>query len=261
MTTATQNTLTAQRPGFNAWLRMIQAEARMVARDTSGMITPLGLPLILMVMMSLASGDTSQEVGPGVTVLDYYLMTVVIVMVITVVAVLNMPSFLATYRKTKVLRRLAVTPASPAMVLVAQMIVSLLQVLVGVALALGAGMLFFDANLPNSILTAIVVLLVACLALYGVGMIVASVARTPNAATALGLVVFLGLAAFGGMFIPVENLPDTMQAISHWLPYAAAVEGLQSAWLGEAVDPQNRLVLGGTTVLGAAVAAMLFRWE
>lgn len=65
----------------------------------------------------------------------------------------------------------------------------------------------------------------------------------------------------GGMFGPTENLPDALQTVSSWLPFGAAVEAFQSAWLGESVEMQNWLVLGGSAVVGAAVAGALFRWD
>lgn len=254
-------TIQARRPGPKAWLKLIQAEARMTARDTAGLIVPLGMPLLILVMQAISFEDLDQEVAPDVTVLDYYLLPVVMTIVVTAIAVINMPSFLATYRKTKLLRRLAVTPASPSMVLAAQFVVSFLQVLLGIAVAFAVAMMFFDANLPQSLLLAVAVLLAACAAMYGVGMIVASIAPTPNSSVAIGLIFFFGLAALGGMFGPVEYLPETLAEIAGWLPFAAAVEAFQSAWVGEAVDAQNWIVLGATAVLGAGVAGALFRWE
>lgn len=254
-------TIQARRPGLTAWLRLIEAEAKMTIRDTAGLIVPLGMPLLILVMQAISFDDLGQEIAPGVTVLDYYLLPVVTTMVVAIIAVMNMPSFLATYRKTKMLRRLAVTPASPSMVLVAQIVVSFVQVILGITVALTVAMVFFDANLPQGTPMAVLVLLATCAAMYGVGMIVASVAPTPNASVAIGLIAFFGLAALGGMFGPVENLPATLQEISSWLPFAAAVEAFQSAWLGEPVEAQNWIVLAATTVLGAGVALALFRWE
>lgn len=148
-------TIQARRPGPKAWLKLIQAEARMTARDTAGLIVPLGMPLLILVMQAISFEDLDQEVAPDVTVLDYYLLPVVMTIVVTAIAVINMPSFLATYRKTKLLRRLAVTPASPTMVLAAQFVVSFLQVLLGIAVAFAVAMMFFDANLPQSLLPAL----------------------------------------------------------------------------------------------------------
>lgn len=261
MTTTTTPTTPARRPGPRAWTRMIQAEARMITRDPANVIIPLALPVLLLVMNGLSLENPDEEIQPGVTILDLYAVPVVLALVVTMIAVMNFPGYLATYRKTKVLRRLAVTPASPAMVLVAQMLVSFLQMLFGIVIAFGIAILFFDANLPSDVLVAGLILLALCLAMYAVGMIVASVAPTPNAAVAIGLVAFFGMAALGGMFGPIENLPEQLAEIGSWLPFGAAVEAFQSTWLGETVARENWASLGVTTVLGIGVASALFRWE
>lgn len=257
----TTTTIQARPPGANAWLRMIQAEAKMTIRDTAGVLVPLGLPILMLVMMAMMTDDPSQEIEPGVTVMDYYGLPVVLAMVVSMVAVMNFPSFIATYRKTKILRRLAVTPASPAMVLVAQVVVSLIQVLIGLAFAFAVAMIFFDANPPTGLLTAVLVFLACCVAMYAVGMMVASLAPTPNASVAIGLVAFFAMAALGGMFGPMENFPDTLAEIGAWMPFGAAVEAFQSAWLGETVVWQNWASFAVTSVIGLSVTAALFRWE
>lgn len=45
--------------------------------------------------------------------------------------------------------RLAVTPASPAMVLIAQTLGSFIQVVIGIAIAFEVAVVFFNANLPT----------------------------------------------------------------------------------------------------------------
>lgn len=252
-------TIEVRRPGVSAWMKLIVAEARMVVRDTAGLIIPLGMPLLIMVMQApSASGATT---ATGHSALEFYVLPVVFAMVIATIAVINMPSFLATYRKTKILRRLAVTPASPAMVLVAQMVVSVIQVLLGIGIAYAVAAVVWDAGLPDNLPVAVLVLVATFTAMYGLGMVVASIARTPNASVAIGLVFFFGIAALGGMFGPMENFPDIMQTIGAWLPFGAAVEAMQSAWVGETVAWENWVSLGVTTVLGGTVAAVLFRWE
>jgi len=254
-------TIHAYRPGPVAWAKMIRAEAKMITRSTANLIVPLGLPILLLVMQGLRSDDLDREVAPGVTAMDYHALPVVLTIVVTYIGAMNFPSFLSTYRKTKVLRRLAVTPASPAMVLVAQMVASLVQVFVGIALAFGLALLFFNANPPADVFMAVLVLSACCVAMYAVGMIVASVAPTPNAAAAIGLITFFAMAALGGMFGPMQNLPDSLAEVGAWLPFGAAVEAFQSTWIGEPVAWQNWVSLGGSTVLGIGVASALFRWE
>ena len=132
MTTVHPTPTTARRrparPGLRAWAALVVAEGKMVVRDTAGLVVPLGLPLLILVMYGI--GDLNDAVVPGSggrTVLDLYVVPLVLTIVVGTIGVVNMPSFLAYYRRAGVLKRLSVTPASPAMVLVAQVVVSAAQ--------------------------------------------------------------------------------------------------------------------------------------
>lgn len=251
--------ITVQRPGAGAWLNLIIAEAKMVVRDTAGLVIPLGMPLLIMVMQAPSmSGETIET---GHSVLEAHVLPVVFAMVIATIAVINMPSFLATYRKTQILRRLAVTPASPAMVLIAQMVVSVIQVLIGIAVAFLVAAVVWDVGFPDNALMALLVLLATFAAMYGLGMVVASIAPTPNSSVAIGLVFFFAIAALGGMFGSMENFPEIMQTIGSWLPFGASVEAMHHSWIGEPFSWENWASLGATTVIGCGIAAALFRWE
>lgn len=249
----------ARRPGARSLLTLIGCEAKMVVRDYAGLIVPLGLPLLILLTSALAAG--SQVVENGLTALDLFVLPLVLVMVVSLIGIVNMPSFLAYYRRTGILRRLAVTPASPAMVLVAQAVVSVVQAVIGISAALVLAFLGFGANAPRDIGTALAVLVLAVAAMYAVGMMVAAIAPTPNSAVAIGLVVFFALGALGGMFGGVQALPEPLAEIGRWLPFGAAIDGIASAWAGAAVELSTWLSLGATVVVGAVVASALFRWE
>ncbi|GAA3739977.1 ABC-2 type transport system permease protein [Spinactinospora alkalitolerans] len=248
-----------RRPGLGAWLTLILCEARMVARDTAGLVVPVGLPLLILVMSASAASD--EVVTNGRTALDVFVLPLVLTMVIATIGVINMPSFLAYYRRTGILRRLSVTPASPAMVLVAQVVVSVIQAIVGIAAALAVAVLVFGANPPAHLGAALGVFVLAMAAMYAVGMIVAAIAPTPNSAVAIGLIVFFALGALGGMFGGRGALPDAVATVGEWLTFGAGVEALSAAWAGAAVEPAHLVSLGVTIVFGAAVAAVLFRWD
>ncbi|APU17431.1 MULTISPECIES: ABC transporter permease [Actinoalloteichus] len=249
----------ARRPGMKAWLTLIRCEAKMVARDTAGLVVPIGLPLLILVMSASSAGD--EVVSNGRTALDLFVLPLVLTMVIATVGIINMPSFLAYYRRTGILRRLSVTPASPSMVLIAQVIVSVIQTVIGLTVAVAVAFLGFGANLPAHLGTAVGVYLLAMAAMYAVGMIVAAIAPTPNSAVAIGLVTFFAFGALGGMFGGPDSLPDVLASIGEWLPFGAAVDALAAAWVGAAVEASQLISLGATTVLGAVIAAVFFRWD
>jgi ABC-2 type transport system permease protein len=247
------------RPGPRAWAALVAAEARMVARDTAGLVIPLGLPLLILVMNGLST--RGQAAADGVSVFERYVMPLVLTIVIATVGVVNMPSFLAYYRRGKVLRRLAVTPANPGMILAAQVVVSLAQSLVGVVIGVGAAMLFFDAGLPERPGTALAVFGLASLTMYAVGMLVAAVAPTGNAAVAIGLTLFFAFGATGGMFGSVDDLPRPVAAVGELLPFGAAVESVGAAWVGAPQDPAHLAGMGAAIVLSTLVAVRWFRWD
>ncbi len=249
----------ARRPGLRSLLTLISCEAKMVMRDTAGLIVPLGLPLLIMLTSAGAAGD--EVIADGLTALDLYVMPLVLVMVAAAIGIMNMPSFLAYYRRSGVLRRLGVTPASPFMVLFAQAVVSLIQAAVGMTFAFLVAVIFFGASLPTNIAAALGVLALAMAAMYGLGMIVAALAPTPNSAVAIGIVAFLGIGALGGMFGGRGALPPVLADIGGWLPIGAAVDALAAAWAGIAIDPLSLISLAGATLVGAATAAIFFRWE
>ncbi|WP_030159151.1 ABC transporter permease [Glycomyces sp. NRRL B-16210] len=252
-------TIPARRPGPRAWAALVAAEAKMVMRDTSGLVIPFGLPLLVLVMNGLSSRDADDLAG--YSVFEGYVLPVALTMVVAVIGVVNMPSFLAYYRRSKVLRRLAVTPANPGMILVAQVVVSLAQSMVGVALGVGAAMLFFDVGLPANLGTALAVFGLAALSMYAVGMFVAAVAPSGNAAVAIGLSLFFAFGATGGMFGPTEVLPGPIAVIGEALPFGAAVKAFGAAWIGADLNPAHLIAMVVAIAVSSAVAVAAFRWD
>lgn len=239
---------------------MVGAELRMVARDTAGLLVPIALPVLILVMNG--SGTSQEVVGPGaVTAFDRFVVPLVLTMIVTVIGVVNMPSFLALYRKSGILERLAVTPVKPAMVLAAQVITSIAQTLLGLAIALASAAALFGITPPIHLAAAIGIFALAAGAMYGLGIMVAAVAPSANSAVAIGLAVFFGLGATGGMFGPVAQLPEPVATVGSVLPFGAAVDALGSAWAGAAVDPVSMVSLVTTMAVGCLFAVRFFRWS
>lgn len=249
------------RPGAAAMAQLVLAEIRMVARDTAGLVVPVGMPVLILVMFGLSAAGQAIPDLPGFTALDVYVVPLVLVMVMAMVGVVNMPSFLAAYRHSGILRRLSVTPLHPVMVLVAQVITSVLQTALGIGLALLTAHLLFGLNAPREPLVVAGVVLLVAAAMYALGMLIAAVSPTPNASVALGLVAFLGIGAVGGMFGPVENLPTAVARVGEALPFGAGVQALQAGWAGTGVEPVHLVALGAAAVLSTVASAVWFRWD
>ncbi|TDE36815.1 ABC transporter permease [Actinomadura sp. 6K520] len=252
---------TTHRPPARAWAMLTWTEAKLVARDTAGLVIPLGLPMLIMVMYGLGSDGAGTERFRGLPALDAFVVPMAMVMVVALIGLVNMPAVLATYRRTGVLRRLAVTPAHPLMVLAAQVLASLAQVLAGVVGALLVARLAFDVSMPRGAFPAVGVFCLVTAAMYALGMLVAAIAPSANAAVAIGLVGFFLTMAVGGGFGPRDNLPDPVATFGEYLPYGAGVEALSDAWTGVSPDLAHLGALAATAVLAGAVAAKVFRWD
>lgn len=248
------------RPGVRAGLELLRAEILSVVRDTAGLILPLLMPTLILVMYGVQSDGVAVE-GADVTYLEAFGLPLAIVMVLALIGVVNMPSFLATYRRTGVLRRLGVTPLRPTAVLVAQVLTSAIQSALGVGLAVLVAVLAFDVSMPGAPWWSLLVLVLAAAGMYGLGMLIAAMAPTPNASVAIGLVVFFGIGAVGGMFGPMSTFPDPVETVGGWLPFGATTEGLRAASLGAAPPVEHLLGLGAMAVVGLVVAARTFRWS
>lgn len=260
MTSQTEAALRSPaRPGVRSWLLLSVCEAKMVVRDTAGLIVPFGLPLLILVMSASSASET--VITGGRTALDIYVIPLVFTMVVGLIGTVNTPSFLSAYRRTGVLRRLGATPAPPVMVLVAQVAVGVVQAVLGMAVAFGAAVLFFGARPPMDPAAALGAMALTFAAMFALGMVVAAVAPTPNSAVALGLVAYLGSGALGGMFGGKESLPDGVARVGEWLPFGAAVDALSSAWAGEGAAGGPMAALAVAAAASAVVAAVFFRWE
>lgn len=262
MTTAD---LPSVRPGLDAWWRLTLTEGKLVARDTAGLVIPLGMPVLILVMAGLGLTDEDRAASApafnGMSALEGYIVPMTLAMVVAIIGLVNMPSFLATYRRYGILRRLSATPANPLMVLVAQVLVSLAQTVVGVGLAVGTAVVAFDLEAPAGLLATGGAILLTALAMYGIGMVVAAISPTPNSSVAIGLVAFFATMALGGGFGNRDALPERLAEVGGYLPFGAGLDVIGAAWVGESADGAQLLALAAAAAIGVLVGVRLFRWE
>lgn len=248
------------RPGAKAWAMMMLAEGKTIARDYASLLLPLAIPLL--VLVTSATMASSEAIpGTGFTAFEIFVLPIVLAMVFGYIGLLNMPTYLSTYRKTGVLRRLGATPASPLMLLVAQVVVNAVLSLLGVGLALSVAFVFFDALAPANVPGVIAAGLLVMLSFYGLGMVIASLAPTVNSAIALGVILFLALGALGGMFGGRQALPEPLQEVSAYLPFGASSDLIAASWTGMPLELSMIVPLIITVVASIVISCAFFRWE
>jgi ABC-type multidrug transport system permease subunit len=167
-------------------------------------------------------------------------------------------------RMKKLLKRLIATPMRKSEYLLAQILYRMGFLVVEVATFLAFGYFAFGVAVRGSMLALAITCVVGGLAFSGLGLLVASRARTVEAVNGLMNVVMLPMWLLSGVFFSSERFPLAVQPMIRALPLTALNEALR------AVINEGRGLYGVSLQLailsawGAAsfaVALKIFRWK
>jgi ABC-2 type transport system permease protein len=226
-----------------------------------GLGISVGLPLLLLIIFGgLRSFKTPVKAFGGLTTLDVYV-PILLVTALAVLSLVAMPATQATYRELGYLRRLKTTPAGPVPVLAAELAVKLAVAALTVAVIVGVASFGYGVAAPRQVGGFLVAFLFAAAALMATGLFVAAVAPNAGAARGIGIVLFYLMMFFAGLWLPIPDMPQVLQHISHATPVGAAVPALQNAALGHWPTWLELVTMAGYAAGFALAAARFFRWE
>jgi ABC-2 type transport system permease protein len=255
----TAGTRAARRP--SPLRLLVLTEAKLAVREIIGPIFGLVLPLILLVVFG-SIGAVHQPVASlgGRTLMDLYV-PIVILMGAALICLIASAGVLATYRERGVLRRFGTTPAGATRLLAAQLIVNLTMVAIMAAIIVVVARLTYGVPLPTQFGGFILTLLLAALALMGMGLCIASIAKTSRVAHGLGALLFYPMMFFSGLWLPIPSMSPALQDVSHATPLGAAVIAMGDAIGGQFPPVLYLGVLAGWAVATGLLGRRLFRWE
>jgi len=96
-----------------------------------------------------------------------------------------------------------------------------------------ASSLLFDIDIFGNFLTLMVVCLLSASACTAFGMLLSSIAKTPQQAQGMGTLLILGMTSMSGAWIPMQFMPETMQFIGKFTLVYWSIEGFSGAlWEG-----------------------------
>lgn len=244
-----------------ALAKIVLNEARLVARNPRALVYAFALPVLLLVLFGkLPKFQVHKASLRGLTLFDTYI-PVLICMVIALLSLLSLPGPLATYREQGILRRLSTTPAPPAWVLAAQVVINLVLATLAIFILVVVGIAAFGERAPSNIGGFIVSIVLTIAALFSLGLVLATLAKTVQGAYVMGGAVFFPLIFLAGLWLPRPDMPSWLQHVSNYSPLGAAVEALQHSTTGGFPPAAALLTLAGYAVLFAFVAVRYFKWE
>jgi ABC-2 type transport system permease protein len=257
----TQPTTAVPTPRRRAFGQLVRTEFTLNLREPTGLVVGLGLPVLLVVVFgSIPTFKDPAAVLGGLSPLDVYGRVLMVFSLISL-AMSVLPLRLATYRELGFLRRLAVTPVGPALLLAAQLTIYAAMGIAAIALIMLIGTLGFGLHLLGSVPGLIITLLLAAAALFPLGLCIASVAPTAKAASAIGGIGLFVLAFCSGLWWPLQTMPDLLRAIIEKTPTGAAVQALLETVSGHFPSLTPLAVLAAYAVVFTILAIRTFRWE
>lgn len=240
---------------------VLRTEVRLFAREPGAMFWILVFPTLLMSILGLIPGfrEADPELG-GLRVIDLYVPVAILVAMI-VAGIQTMPAVLSSYRERGILRRLAVTPARPSDLLIAQIVVHAAAVVMSVLLALIVGRAAFGVAFPAQPWGYAFAVLVTLAAALSLGATLAAVAPSVRIAQTLGTIVFFPMLFSAGVWLPVQAMPELLQRIVELTPFGAAARLLDETAAGGPPDLGATAVVVGWTVVLTGMAIRWFRWQ
>ena len=134
-------------------------------------------------------------------------------------------------RTRKLLKRLIATPMRRRHYLLAQMLARMVFLALEVAAVVGFAWLAFSVSVRGSIVALAVVAFAGALAFGGLGLLLASRARTVEGISGLMNVVMVPMWIVSGVFFSSSNFPDAMQPFIRSLPLTALNEALRAVMM------------------------------
>jgi ABC-2 type transport system permease protein len=255
-----------RRTGTRALRALTLVEARLFLRDPGGAFFALAFPAVLLLGIGFAIPGMrdvlTDQPAPwaGLRAVDVFV-PVALATAIATPALNTVPVALAGYREQGVLRRLSTTPMRPQGVLVSQAIIGVAALVLASLVALAAAAAVFGTPAPRQPATALLAFLVGAAAMFGIGLVIAAVARKGSSAGSLGMLVYFPMLFFAGMWTPGPVMPELVARVAAWTPLGATAQALTTAWFEGGFPAMQLLVMAGYVAVLYPLAARLFRWS
>jgi len=237
---------------------LIVSEAKLLLRDPISWLAAIALPSAILLIFGAVFPPQPDPALGGQRWLDLFVPSLLVITTATL-GIQTLPIRLATYREKGVLRRLSTTPAHPARLLAAQLVIYAATAIIGMVVLLITGQVAFGIPLPANPIGYVVAFVVGVAALFAIGLVIAAFAPTSRAATAIAIPMFFLVMFLGGVYLPRFLLPEVLVRIGDFTP--PGVQGLQDAWLGAAPQVLPLIGMAAITLVAGFVAVRVFRWE
>ena len=176
---------------------------------------------------------------------------------------LSIGTLLVQWRQTGILKRLAVTPMRPGVLMASQMLARLALSIAQGAVLLAVAMLVFHVQITGSWVALLAMVGVGALTMMSLGFIAGSFAKTPEAAQGVVFLVSFPMMFLGGSYFPTSGAPAFLSPVIKAMPLSYLNDALRQIinnGAGLAAVQHDLLILLAWMVAALLFSARAFRW-
>jgi ABC-type multidrug transport system permease subunit len=167
-------------------------------------------------------------------------------------------------RSKRLLKRFMATPMSRAEYLMSFLFSRMAFLILEVVTLLGFGVLAFKVPMRGPVTALAVICILSALAFGGIGLLIASRAKTVEGVSGLMNFVMLPMWIFSGVFFSSNNFPNLVQPLIRILPLTAVNDALRANMLEGATlagVSTQLMIIFAWLVISFVAALKLFRWR
>jgi len=229
---------------FQGLIALVKMELKKLVRQPANLFLALLFPAVLTLMFGVVFGDP--EMGMDMNSIVPGLIVYACIFIIMTIA----QSF-STERQEGLLKRMSTTPMTSSEFMGSQvitnMLIAILQVVIVFVLAILTG--FRPHGGVGGIFWAFPIVALFSLSSVGLGLITATVSKTPEVATGISF-VFILPQMFFGTFIPLNN---TTRQIAMFIPSYYVVDALSLIFAGDWMNPNILLDTGVVSIVSIVI--------
>jgi len=169
---------------------------------------------------------------------------------------------MANYREDKILKRITTTPLPSWKFVGAEVISRLTLNLLQVSLILAIGVYGFHAHIYGNLLLLYIFALLGGLLFQSIGFMVASVAKSTDAAQGMSVAITIPMMFLAGVFFPIDTLPKWLNSIVQYLPLAPLLRMIRTIGLEAGnpfTNPLNIEIVIGWIIICLLISIWKFR--
>lgn len=241
---------------MKTFYRMFKTEFKLGLRHIDVPIFAFIFPVVVAVISGLTYGKDNSEMIGGI-------FASASTIGIAAMGLMGLPLTLSGYRDAKILKQMKVTPVKPSMILLVQFGVKFALALVSAAFVWITLALFFRYRMAGNPAVYLMSYILVSFAVFGIGMIIASISKDANMAGALCSVCYFPMLIFSGTTIPLDILPGAVSKNLQILPLTQGIHLLETAALGGRVSDGllSAVIMAFIGLASLLISIKTFKWE